>query len=141
MGMSDYGADLMVDALLGIAPLQATFYVALVGEEPEDSDEGADLDEPLDPAYARQPVATGATYWNAAESSTSTFKNDIVFPEATQDWNEIYYWVLCTDATSGQILLWGEFDEGFEVLDTQIATIPAEALAISIEPEEDAIVV
>ena len=140
MGMTDYGADVMLDSLLGIATIPATLYLALVSEEPEESDDGDDLDEPDDTAYARIAISTGAGNWSASESSASSYLNEVTFPVATQVWDKIYHWVLCTALTSGEVIVWGEFDEGFEVFDDQQITIPAEALTLTVSDEEDNVI-
>ena len=137
MSISDYGSNLLLDSMLEVAALSATYYLALVNGEPEETDDGTDLDEPTDAAYARQAIGTGATYWNASESGVASFKTAVTFPTATEDWPVINYWVLCTAVTAGEIILWGDFDEGFQVLDTQVPVVPAEALTLTIAPEEE----
>lgn len=140
MGMTDFGSDIMLNSLLGVVAIPATLYLALVRDEPEVSDDGDDLDEPTDAAYARVAVSTGSAAWSASSSGSSVYLNNIIYAAASEEWGAIYYWVLCTAAASGDVLLWGDFDEGFEVIDTQVITIPAQALVLSISDEEENVI-
>lgn len=141
MGMTDYGADVLLEAILGITPIPPILYLALIGEDPEEADSGDDLDEPSDPAYVRQQVFTGGANWGESVSGISRYLNEVTFPAATQNWNEIYQWVLCTSLTLGEIVVWGSFDEGFEVLESQQVILPENSLSMQVTEEEDGVVI
>lgn len=136
MGMTDYGANLIAEAFVGIRTTPM-LYLALSSIEPDESDTADDLDEPNDPAYERQPVMMSDSYWATAYSGVCTFSNEITFDTATEDWETMYYWALCTDAASGEIVLWGSFDAGYQVTVDNRAVIPANAFGIAVSSESN----
>jgi hypothetical protein len=136
MGMTDYGANVIAEAFVGISTTP-NLYLALTAFEPEESDTADDLVEPSDAAYARQAVLMGGLYWAIPYSGVSTYAEEIAFPTATEDWEGMYYWALCTDLTSGQIILWGNFDAGYQVTTGNQAIIPPNAFGVAVSSESN----
>lgn len=132
MGMTEYGESLLLNCMLNIVNPPATLYLALTGREPAVYGTGDSLNEPLDSAYARQEVGTGGSNWTAAESGISTYNAAVQFPVATENWLVIEYWALTTAATSGTVIIWGQFDTPSSVLTGQRLTIPANSFGLSV---------
>lgn len=139
MGMTEYGQNLALDCVLGNNTIPATLYLALTTAPPDDSDTGDLLDEPLDSAYARQAISTGAA-WSEAESGISILSAAVDFPVATESWIRIKYWALCTAATSGEVIMWAPFDIAYTIPAGQMLTIPAESIGISLSGTTSSVV-
>lgn len=132
MGMTEYGQNLALDCILGNATIPETLYLALTTAQPDEFDTGDLLDEPIDPSYERQAIMTGATYWSESESGIALFLEEVVFPVTTEPWNRIKYWVLCTEETAGNVIIWAQFESIYTLPAGQYLTIPTESLGISL---------
>lgn len=140
MSMSDSGADMFLNAMLGVTPIPTTLYLAVTETDPDESQDGDTLFEPNDPDYARQPFDTGGAYWTPSDGGASFYTENIVFPPSTVDWPVIRYWIICDAVTSGTPYMWGEFSEGFQVPVGQILTIESESFGVNLSPETETVV-
>ncbi len=132
MGMTEYGESLLLNCMLNIVNIPTTLYLAVTGREPVPYESASTLNEPLDPAYAREAVATGSSNWTSSSSGISLYTIDIEFLVATQDWPIIANWVLTTASTDGDVIVWGSFTTPQTVLTGQKMTIPANTLGLSV---------
>jgi len=139
MGMTDTGTNVFLDAMMEVTALPATLYLAVTRDSPDVEDDGTTLSEPSDAAYARQALGTGSSYWSSAESGITTFVNEIQFPVATEDWPAMRYWVICDALTAGDILIWGEFSQGFRILTGQRINILEDAFGVNMSPETEVV--
>lgn len=140
MGMTVEGTDLFLDAMLEVSALPANLYLALTATQPQIGDDGTSIDEPTDAAYARQALGTGASYWSAASGGFSSFANAIEFPVATEDWDSMRYWVICSALTGGDIYIWGQFTDYFNITTGQKVTMTADSFGLTLSPQGETVV-
>lgn len=131
MGVTVWGANQIVDYITGNSSIPATMYLALVSGQPSETDNGSSLNEPIDVAYARVAVATGAA-WSAGAVGTSVFLTEIEFGPSTASWGNITHWALTNAATAGEILFYGAWDQPVLVSTGQKVIVPTESLGFSV---------
>ena len=107
-----WGAQLVAKTMFGQTESPpTTWYMAVItGDEPSGFITGAELDEPTDTAYARQPVPNNSTNWQENNIGHMSAVPEIWFPEATEDWGRVHSWAICDAATGGNIFSFGRFN-------------------------------
>ena len=141
MSLTDFGANTIIDAALGIQAMPATVYLALCYTQPDTATSGSTLLEPSDASYARQSIATGSPAWTDSVSGVSTVNSAITFPVATEDWNIVTHWAIVDALTAGNLILWGSFDSGYQILDGQRVSLPVNSIAISLTGQFSTVVI
>lgn len=110
MNLTEYGALIFTQAIVGLVSAPSTMYIALVTEEPTSASLASDLVEPVDATgYMRKSIATAD--WSLVDSITATIANDNEYTwTPAVDWDTIQYVVLCTDVGTDQVYCWTEID-------------------------------
>jgi hypothetical protein len=142
--LTDWGAQQFLSWILNITSTPADFWVALCLDEPGTLADGTSIVvmEP-DPVagYLRQPVSLGPSSWTAPDGvNYSTNVLDIDFGVPLDSWGAITHFALCSDATEGDVYLYGEFDLPAEVDSSVQFIIPVGSLIIALESYNPAIV-
>lgn len=126
-GLSIYGREQSMLALWIPEQLTipTTLWVALCLSVPMAGDDGTDLEEPVDPTYyARQEYGRGEAWWTMTGRGTVENTVEVVFgPSLTVDWGLINGWALCTAATAGEIVEFGEVTNPYRVIHGPEATV------------------
>lgn len=102
---------------------------------------GASLTEPVGNGYARIDISTGAVGfapgYDSAQTGWSTgytFSNvlPLSFAAATGSWGTIVHWAILDSSTGGNILAYGSLSTAMAVNTSDLVTIPAYSLDISV---------
>lgn len=132
MGISIYGGDLLSAVIAKTQTMPSTLYIGVTNETPNEYSTGSNLDEPTDSAYERQAISMSSSFWDDSYSGVVMSKTDIIFPISEAYWGTINYWVMCTAATAGEVIMWTRFDNPAEIWPDQLLSISAGSLAISV---------
>ena len=124
-GVSSDGSAYFSKLAFGIESVPDYVYVALATQQPSTEDDGSQLYEPDDVAYARVQISTGSGSWAVDNTNAATNVDPIVFPTPATTWGSIASFVLCTAATDGDIICWGEFETSTYISQGVALTIPA----------------
>lgn len=124
MSLHDYGEDLALDLVLE----DATYYIALCFDLPDDADDGSDIDEPSGGAYARQAIAPAD--WSAASGGVKRNSSVITFATATADWGTtpLKAWALCTASTGGEVIASGALGTSRRIYEGYSPYFPADSI-------------
>lgn len=131
MNISDYGAMLYTQIIVGLASAPATMYVALCTQEPATNGLASNLIEPADgTGYSRKTIDTAN--WSLVSSDTPVVTNTISFTwTPAVDWTSVGWVALCTDATTDQVYCWTEITP-FTGVAGRLYTLDSETLTLSI---------
>jgi hypothetical protein len=131
MGLSNWGANQVVDYIMGNSSIPATMYLAVTSGEPIQTDTGSDLNEPVDTGYARVAISTGAS-WSSGESGTTTLLDAVELGPSVETWGNITHWAICDSLTDGNLLMWGSWDQQMSVYAGQKLVVPSEGIGFSV---------
>lgn len=109
MGLITYGANAVLDAMLGTnhsSVFPNTVYISLYTTPPNTAGTGGV--EVSGTGYERVAVVNDNTKWLAASGGQKSNAAAITFPEATASWGTVTHFGICTAATSGNIIYVGE---------------------------------
>ena len=109
--LSNADANNVLDTRFGgfASTAPTTYYVGLSTSQPTDN--GNNVSEPdAASGYARVAVPNDATNWPDANNRTKGNGLEIVFPEPTDRWGTIFYFVLYDAPTGGQMRAWGSLN-------------------------------
>jgi hypothetical protein len=109
-GVSTDGSILLGKYLFGIDPVPEFYYLAVVLGMPDSDLDASQLLEPDDGTYSRVQLPTGSGDWAVDNTNAVTNISAIEFGESAVVWGNIAGFVLCTAATDGDIICWGEFE-------------------------------
>lgn len=124
---SDYLENLLLNQIVGKSPSESR-YIALLTAAPDDADTGSTIVEPVAMNYAR--ITTTAASWNTASGGSVSNAAILTSNVASGDWGEITHWAVCTAATAGEVLVWGEVTVPKTVLTEDSFSFGAGALII-----------
>lgn len=138
MNLSDYGAMLYTQIVVGLASAPATMYIALALEEPTLSGAASDLVEPVDgTGYMRKSIATADWQLVSADTPAVTNINSYTWTAAV-NWDPINYIVLCTSVGVDQVYAWAEVDPLTTLAGVQYV-LAEESLVLSVGGPSDRI--
>lgn len=133
--VTDYGRDFILNVITGQSTMPSSLFVALTTAPPDlgfDGDLLADI-EPTDTNYTRMEISNNGSFWELADGGFTVSKDSVTFPAANADYPaEITHFALCTDATSGEVILYAEFSQSKQILETQQPVITAGILVLSL---------
>lgn len=111
------------------------YYLALIpSTSPTAFISGDELIELSGNGYARVQVPNDGTAWKLTNGQNAvTNVAGITFAAATGDWGQIRYWALCDALTGGNSYFYGAFDSPVVVNNTDILTVAAGNLVISVD--------
>lgn len=127
MGTTVYGASLIASTLVGYLP---DLYLAAIDYEPNANSDGTTISEPTDSAYIRQQIVMSVAYWSSVYNGKTYYLPEVSFPVATEYWNGIAYWGLCTASIGGSLVLWGSFSPSGTIPTGQHLVVPAETIGM-----------
>jgi hypothetical protein len=109
MSLANLLENNVLDAMLGVGAtlLDTVLEIGLSLTMPDD--DGTNITEPSGGGYARVSVDNNNVNWGDAVYGTKTNATDIIFPEATENWGTLLYWVLYSMGTPSII---GTIDDG-----------------------------
>lgn len=102
------------------------YYIGLSSTAP--STDGLNVTEPASGGYQRVQL-TGLSEPTAGVVTNPT---SISFPESTQSWGTVSYFVIFDAATEGNLLMYGELEEARTVEAATIMTLRATSLTLSV---------
>lgn len=102
------------------------YYIGLSSTAP--SADGLNVTEPATGGYQRVQL-TGLSEPTAGVVTNPT---SISFPESTQSWGTVSYFVIFDAATEGNLLMYGELEEARTVEAATIMTLRANSLTLSV---------
>lgn len=102
------------------------YYIGLSSTAP--SADGLNVTEPASGGYQRVQL-TGLSEPTAGVVTNPT---SISFPESTQSWGTVSYFVIFDAATEGNLLMYGELEEARTVEAATIMTLRANSLTLSV---------
>lgn len=102
------------------------YYIGLSSTSP--SADGLNVTEPATGGYQRVQL-TGLSEPTAGVVTNPT---SISFPESTQSWGTVSYFVIFDAATEGNLLMYGELEEARTVEAATIMTLRANSLTLSV---------
>ena len=102
------------------------YYIGLSSTAP--STDGLNVTEPASRGYQRVQL-TGLSEPTAGVVTNPT---SISFPESTQSWGTVSYFVIFDAATEGNLLMYGELEEARTVEAATIMTLRANSLTLSV---------
>lgn len=102
------------------------YYIGLSSTAP--STDGLNVTEPASGGYQRVQL-TGLSEPTAGVVTNPT---SISFPESTQSWGTVSYFVIFDAATEGNLLMYGELEEARTVEAATIMTLRANSLTLSV---------
>lgn len=102
------------------------YYIGLSSTAP--STDGLNVTEPASGGYQRVQL-TGLSEPTAGVVTNPTSIN---FPESTQSWGTVSYFVIFDAATEGNLLMYGELEEARTVEAATIMTLRANSLTLSV---------
>lgn len=103
MGFTAYGRKQLVDCLFMGGTPPTTLYIALTVAVPMDSDDSAQLVEPLNAEYARVAYVV-ADGFDEISPGVLVNARAVQFPTPVTDWGTVRGWALCTASTGGLVL-------------------------------------
>ena len=102
------------------------YYIGLSSTAP--STDGLNVTEPASGGYQRVQL-TGLSEPTAGVVTNPT---SISFPESTQSWGTVSYFVIFDAATEGNLLMYGELEEARTVEAATLMTLRANSLTLSV---------
>jgi hypothetical protein len=109
--VSVYGQNYIVGLLFGRTPTAppTTYYVAMMTQAPDVTNDGTQLSEPVGAGYARISIPNDGTTWGAPAGGVVANINTVTWAAATADWPTTSHYALCDAATGGNVYLFGTF--------------------------------
>lgn len=143
--LTNWGANQFLAISFGLASQPTEFYLALCADEPGPDADGDSIAllEP-DPAagYARVSINADNTVWdNTDEGNYLTNLVEVDFPQPTDDWGSINYLALCDSLTSGEVYLYGEFDDAIGIVSGIPLILPIDSIYITLLDSQPSIAV
>lgn len=138
-GISTYGAQYWSSVLFNLQGLPSSYFLGVVTDMPDESADGTQLAEPLDAAYGRIEILLDGTSWVANTANAVQNTGEITFPTPTTQWGTIAGFVICLEATDGEILCWGEFDVPLYIPAGIPLIIPVGTISIGLDSQNDTV--
>lgn len=138
MAFSNYLEEKILKHIFGLGTFTkpSSVYVGLATATISDTTTGSTVTEPSTGAYARVTVANNATNWPAAAGTSPTAKKNgvvITFPEATASWGTVTHFFIADDATTGNVLIYGQLSASKVIDAGDIPRFNAESLSITLD--------
>lgn len=140
--LTNWGASCFLDVLFGQRePLPTGYWVALCTQAPGAQADGTLLSEP-DPnaGYTRSLLNNNMFAWNPADTGLITSNADVVFSLATDNWDTVSHYALCDAQHGGNVYLYASLATTRQVLNGDVATIPAGMLSVTLASLSNALV-
>lgn len=126
--LSDYAENKVLDHLLGVSEftMPSTVYLALFTSDPTDTGQAGT--EVSGGGYVRQAVTA-----SAASGGQSQNSQEVLFPEATEDWGVITHVGIYDSQTGGNMLLHSEVTNPREFLAGDSFRVDVGGLTVNID--------
>lgn len=139
MNITDYGAMVYTQIIVGLDTAPATMYIALCTQEPASNGLASNLVEPVDATgYERKSIDSAD--WALVSSDTPVVTNQPSYSwTPAVDWNSVGWVALCTDVGTDQVYCWTEITP-FTGIAGRIYTMDSDTLTISVSGPIQAVV-
>lgn len=131
-GVSTFGAGKWLGSLFGIGQPPGRYYVGLTVAEPTVTMDGTAVTqiEPQGGGYRRQAYQVGAPVWQV-DDNTITNLAAVAFPQPSANWGLITHFILCGQATFGDLYAWGQLRTPLAVAENEPPTIKPGAMLLT----------
>lgn len=132
MSLTIHGARYFLSLVGNITQPLEWVWVALSQDEIGYTATGDTITEPSAPSYHRVQLGNASGTWGLV-GTTLTNLEDVVFPQAEEDWGLIRAWAICDANESGNVLIEGTLDTPVTISEGGILTVPASGLSVAFD--------
>ena len=138
--VTDFGENALVGALFGASTsVPASFYMALLTQAPQISDDGTLIYEPTVGGYTRVSFNNTTAFWSSPSGGVVTNVGTISFPVATADWPAVTHYALTSAVTGGNMYLYAPLQVPRIVQNGHLCKFDPGQLTISLQGQRQAI--